>query len=359
VSALRVAVVMPPATDLAPEAALEMWPTFTRSLEALHATGNVDPMGCCRSTTRTGATVTRNGIDYSFDPDDRQMARRIAAMRPDVVHLHGLGFTRLLVQIRRAVGAGVPILLQHHGEQPPTGTRSRFGRRMTRGAVTGYLFTGGSDHAEPFRRAGVISATAPVYEILESASNLDEINPAARPVLGGSPCVLWVGRLIPSKDPLCAVLALAAARDLGSTAMLHMLATDRSLEPDVRRLIDAKGLGEVVHLHPPVAFAAMTGWYRRVDTYLSTSHHEGSNYSLIEALGFGCRPVVTEIPPHAAIVRRLAPRFVIGDAQSAGAMLAAPAAISREQITTYSRQHLSWTNVAEQLLESYRRSLRT
>jgi glycosyltransferase involved in cell wall biosynthesis len=138
-----------------------------------------------------------------------------------------------------------------------------------------------------------------------------------------------------------------------------MLATDRSLEPEVRRLIDGRELGEVVHLHPPVSFAEMTGWYWRVDTYLSTSHHEGSNYSLIEAFGFGCRPVVTEIPPHAAIVRRVAPRFAIGDAHSAGSMLAAPSAMSREQITTYSRQHLSWTNVAEQLLESYRRSLRT
>ncbi len=46
----------------------------------------------------------------------------------------------------------------------------------------------------------------------------------------------------------------------------------------------------------------MSGWYRRADVYFSTSHREGSNYSLIEALGLGCRPVVTEIPSHAAII---------------------------------------------------------
>ena len=68
----------------------------------------------------------------------------------------------------------------------------------------------------------------------------------------------------------------------------------------------------------------MAGWYRRADVYLSTSHHEGSNFSLIEALGFGCLPVVTSIPSHLAIVKELASTFAVGDAAAAGALIAAP-----------------------------------
>ncbi len=303
--------------------------------------------------------VSRQGIDYVFEPDDRQLARRVAALQPDVVHVHGLGFTRLLIQIRRAVGARVPILMQHHGEQPPSGARSLLAQRITRRFVSGYLFTGGAAQAEPFREAGVVNPSAPVYEVLESASNLDDDQVGDLPDLVGNPCILWVGRLIASKDPLGAVRAIGTARQLGSEGHLHMLATDRSMEPAVRQLIDAMDLGEIVHIHQPVAFADMTGWYRRADTYFSTSHREAANYSLIEALGLGCRPVVTEIPSHAAIVKQLARRFAAGDSDEAGALLATPSTVRREQIIDHSQQNLSWANVAEQLVHAYRRSLRS
>ena len=349
---------MPPATDRVPSAALELWPTFTNTLAALRATGDIEPVGCCRASGGS-AVIMCQGIEYFFEPDDGHLARRVAALRPDVVHLHGLGFTRLLAQIRRAVGARVPILMQHHGEPPPAARRSRLAQRMTRRFVAGYLFTGAVGQAEPFRRAGVISPLAPVYEVLESASNLDDSRACDLPDLAGSPCVLWVGRLIESKDPLSAVRALGSARELGSDAHLHMLATDRTMEPAVRRLIDAMDLGAIVHVHPPVAFAEMPGWYRSADTYLSTSHREGANYSLIEALGFGCHPVVTDIPSHAAIVQQLAPRFAVGDSHGAGALLAAVPTNSPEQIVDHSHQHLSWPNVAEQLIRTYRRSLKS
>ncbi len=355
---LRVAVVMPPVTDLAHGAALDLWPTFTKALEALTVAGQIAPTGFCR-TSGGPAVEVRNGVDYLFDTDDRHLARRVADLHPDVVHIHGLGFTRLLVAIRRSIGGAVPILMQHHGEPPPGSLRSRVAQRITRRVVDGYLFTGGKVQAEPFVRAGVISEQARVYEVLESASHLDDSDDAALPPLSGSPCVLWVGRLIPSKDPVCAVRAMAVAHGLGSAAELHMLATDRSLETEVRAAIDAHGVGDVVHLHPPVAHQAMAGWYRRADMYLSTSHREGSNYSLIEALGFGCAPVVTEIPSHAAIVKELASRFAVGDADAAGVLVARPASRSAKEIAEYSSRCLSWKAVAQQLVAVYGQTHRT
>lgn len=354
---LRVAVVMPPVNDLRPEQALELWPTFTNALEALQATGTVEPVGCCR-TTGEAAVVERNGVEYHFESSNRRLAQRVADLSPAVVHVHGMGFTRLLLAIRHAAGRKVPILLQHHGEPPPAKRRSRLAQRMTRHLVAGYLFTGASGQADPFRRVGVISREAPVFEVLESASHLDGIAPVARPDLvdpeiPGSPCVLWVGRLILSKDPGCALRAIAAARRLGSRAQLHMLATDRSMEPEVRSMIDSLGLVDVVHIHPAVRHAEMIRWYNRADVYLSTSHREGSNYSLIEALGFGCLPVVTEIPSHAAIVKEVARRFAIGDSEAAGELIASRAVMSTEQIIAYSNESLSWSTIAGQLAAAY------
>jgi glycosyltransferase involved in cell wall biosynthesis len=351
VTRLRVAVVMPPATDLDHEAALDLWPTFTEALEALRARGDIEPIGCCRCTGPS-STIERNGVEYHFEPTDRQLARRVADIHPDVVHVHGLGFTRLLVALRSALGRGVPILLQHHGERPPADMRSRVARRSTRHMVAGYLFTG-AGQAEAFRRVGAIGPSAPVYDVLESASHLDPATDAENPELSGSPRVLWVGRLIASKDPLCAVRALAGARRLGSNAELHMLATDRTMEPAVRQLVDSMGLGDTVHLHPPVSHQAMAGWYRRADVYLSTSHHEGSNYSLIEALGFGCRPVVTEIPSHGAIVKDLARRFAAGDSEGAARLIVEPAVATPDEIIERSSQWLSWDAIAAGLAAAY------
>ena len=354
-TALRVVVVMPPVTDLEPVAALELWTTFTAALEALRATGAIDPVGCCRATT-AAAMVERNSIQYYFETSDRSLAERVAGLGPSVVHVHGLGFTRLVIALRHAVGRDVPILLQHHGELPPTSRRVRIARRVTRHMVDGYLFTGSAGQAEPFRRAGVISRTAPVYEVLESASHLDadaETLHSKPPLLGGNPCVLWVGRLIPSKDPLCAIRAIADARGRGSDARLHMLATDRSMEADVRALASSLEMADDVCLHPPVEHAAMAEWYRCADVYLSTSHHEGSNYSLIEALGFGCRPVVTDIPSHQAIVKGLVRMFPIGDAESAGELIALPSEKSREVVVDHALRTLSWTKIADQLTVIY------
>jgi glycosyltransferase involved in cell wall biosynthesis len=355
-TALRVVVVMPPVTELDPAAALGLWPTFTAALEALRATGAIEPVGCCH-TANAAEIADRNSIPYYFETSDRSLAERVAGLHPSVVHIHGLGFTRLLVALRHAVGRDVPILLQHHGELPPTSRRVLIARRVTRRMVDGYMFTGSAGQAEPFRRAGVISRTAPVYEVLESASHLDAHArvPQAQPLLDGNPCVLWVGRLIPSKDPLCAVRAIADARARGSDARLHMLATDRSMEADVRALATSLGMADDVRLHTPVDHAEMAEWYRRADVYLSTSHHEGSNYSLIEALGFGCHPVVTDIPSHQAIVKDLVRMFAVGDAEGAGALIAEPSAKSREVVVDHALRTLSWQTIAAQLVEVYSR----
>ena len=135
-----------------------------------------------------------------------------------------------------------------------------------------------------------------------------------------------------------------------------MLATDRTMEPDVRHEIEALGLGDVVQIHPPVTHIEVAEWYRGADVYLSTSRREGSNYSLIEALGFGCWPIVTDIPSHAAIVKDLSRRFAVGDAVDAGLLLAAGSRAPRADVVEHAVRCLSWRSIAEQLVGTYRRA---
>ena len=294
---MKVAIVMPPATDLTPGEAVDRWTTVTAAAGALSTDGRAHPVVHGRHLRDT-ATVERDGVQYRFHPSDAALCAAVGRERPDVVHVHGLGWSRLVHRLHRAV-PGVPLVLQHHGELPFTG-RAKLGHRLVRRHVAAYLFTGASTgQVQPWIAAGVVAPDARCCEVLEAASLL----PARRScpwrvvALAGSPAVLWVGRLVDGKDPLTALDAFALAAPMLPDAHLHMLASDRTLEAAVRARIGALGaIGTRVHLHEPVPHDQMAAWYAAAHVFFSTSRHEGSGYSLIEALTCGCVPAVTSIP---------------------------------------------------------------
>lgn len=347
---LRVAMVMPPVAsgDLAD--VVERWGTVTAVVAAL-VRAEMDVVVHGRHATIDGS-VQAAGATFRFHRSDRALVSAVAAERPSVVHVHGLGWTRLLRRLR-AVPASV--LVQHHGEPVFTG-RARMGHRLVRSGVAGYLFTGASEgQVQPWIDAGVIRPDAALFEVLEAASMLRD--PQQSPVvLEGAPSLLWVGRLIEGKDPVVAVEAMALAAAKLPEAHLHLLATDRTLEPQVRAAIQRHPqLGGRVHLHPAVPHDRMAGWYGGADVYFSTSHREGSGYSLIEAMSCGCVPVVSAIPPHRAIAGEVGTRFAVGNAVDAARALVNASWRSREPSLERSRIVLSWDHVAHQLVGAYRR----
>jgi glycosyltransferase involved in cell wall biosynthesis len=231
-----------------------------------------------------------------------------------------------------------------------------------RGRVAAYLFTGAAHgQAQPWIDAGIIRRDARLCEVLEAAALW---TPSAQPpvALEGEPAVLWVGRLIVGKDPLTAVEAVARALDDVPELHLHLLATDRALESAVRARIAADArLVAHVHVHDPVSAAEMERWYRGASVYLSTSHREGSGYSLIEALTCGCAPVVSAIPPHLAILdasgASAVGTFPAGDPAAAARALVQVARLIRrtgEPNLNGSRTLLHWNRVAHQLVAAYR-----
>ncbi len=309
---MRVAMVMPPATDLPPDDALDHWPTVVQLATALHDHAGTEVMVACRTQRPTAAGAERDGVAYWFDPSDGALVERVHRWAPDVVHVHGLGFNRLTLRLGRSMRGRAALVLQHHGE-PPGDRRQLLAHRVVRRFVAGYLFTGAQHgQARPFLERGQIDPHTPVFDVLEAASTLPTSSPAVD--LVGHPVVLWVGRLIESKDPLGAIAAFAGAAPELPAATLHLVATDRTLEPQVRAAIAGVGsLGARVHVHEPVPRSAMRGWYAAADVFLTTSRREGSGYSLIEAITEGCAPVATSIPSHRTIVGDLAPTFRPGD----------------------------------------------
>ncbi len=132
-----------------------------------------------------------------------------------------------------------------------------------------------------------------------------------------------------------------------------MLATDSSMAAATSARAVSLGVADRVHIHPPVPARQMHRWYRAADVLLSTSRHEGSNYSLIEALTHGCPPAVTDIPSHRSITRDLAPRFACGDSRGAAAVIAHAATMDRSTVEAYRDAHLTWPVVARRLVEIY------
>lgn len=355
---IRVVMVVPPATALDPSDALASAPTLVRTLFELAADGRVEVSASC-ATTGARATIDGDGWRASFVPAS-DLAAAVAGERPDVVHVHGSGFVRSLRALDRALPRRTGLVVQHHGE-PPGPWRNRLGHRALRGRVDAWAFTGAAyGQADPFRAAGIVRRDDRVVEVLEAASLLvpDPVTIDARPALDGAPVVLWVGRLIESKDPVTAVRAFGLAADRLPAAHLHLLATDRTEEAAVRAAIAALGHGSPrVHLHDPVDHAAMSGWYAAADVVLSSSRREGSGYALIEAMTEGCVPVATGLPSHRSIVGDLVPTFAPGDVAGAADLLVRAVGVARDAVREDAAARLSWAVVVEQLVGLYRQVL--
>lgn len=69
-----------------------------------------------------------------------------------------------------------------------------------------------------------------------------------------------------------------------------------SLEPEIRGMIKASGVGDRVHFAGQIGHADLPSYYRAADLYLSASHSDGSSISLLEAMACGVPSLVSDIP---------------------------------------------------------------
>lgn len=340
-------------------AAFDRWPTPSRTVAALREAG-VDAVGVARGVT--DQRIEHGGSPWCIVRDRSRAAWRVAREvrrhRPAVVHLNGTGFSLAALALR-ATCPRATVVVQHHGEPPGTG-RTLLLKRVVRHLVDGYLFTGGREQAQPFVDAGVLAATTPVHDVLESSADVpvvDHDEARRRTGMTGSPAVVSVGRLVPGKDPLTALRAFCTYATEVPGAELWWLYHDATLEPSLRaELAVQPGVAERVHLVGRVEPDQVGAWLSGADVFLSASRHEGSGYALIEAIRCGCTPVVSDIAPHRAIAGDVGERFEVGDEAAAAAALAR-AVPDRAAATARFDAALTWRSVAEQLLAAYGHSV--
>jgi glycosyltransferase involved in cell wall biosynthesis len=231
----------------------------------------------------------------------RWMRRRLATLRPDVVHTHlskagALGRTA-------AAAVGVPTIVHtfhgHHfdaGRLLALGSRS-VERRLSRitSAVVCLSERQRRDLVErhrvvPADRAVVIG---PGFDVASFRGSADRANAAAirqRLSPDGQPLVLWLGRFVTPKDPLALIAAVTHA---SPGAFRLVLAGDGPLLRAARRRARALVAAGRVVFAGPVRDAAT--WIAASDLVVLSSRSEGTPLALLEAMAIGVPVVSTSV----------------------------------------------------------------
>jgi glycosyltransferase involved in cell wall biosynthesis len=358
--------------DRAPQQLLEAWPTLVDVAECAASAGvRVSVIQASGHTQR----LQRANVNYHFLPcarADRSGERRVALgallreLAPQVLHVQGLGFARD-VSVLAALAPGVPIVLQDHADRPP-----RFWRRgaWRRGAarVDALAFCA-REQAQPFAAAGLVNARTRVFEIPESSCRfMPGDREAARRVTGarGAPLVLWVGHLNDNKDPLTVLAGVsAAARSLPALRLWCCFAEAPLLPVVTEQIQKDPALRGRVHLLGRVTHEAIEQLMRAADMFVLGSHHEGSGYSLIEALACGLPPVVTDIASFRALTGAgsVGQLWPCADANALCAALIKLAAVggpcARAAVRAHFDRELSFAAVGAKLAAMYQDLSRT
>ena len=286
----------------------------------------------------------------------REAHRLVNFLEPDIVIVQGLIFPFQLWLLRMSLPKRVRILVQHHGEQPPswwsliTGIANR--------QANAFLFTAAAN-AEEWKRKKLIPANAQVYQLLEASTTCTPVERnharAATGVIGG-PSMLWVGRLNRNKDPLTLLRAFAQFVTHRPAARLYMIFQTNELLPEINAFLEThKTISDAIILVGQVAKDEMSSWYSSVDLFVSTSRREGSGYSLIESLACGCIPIVSDIPSFNAITAEGAVGFFFppGDADKLAVCMSAAIKVELEKARQASLDHferaLSFEAIARSL----------
>jgi len=343
-----------------PDAVLDRYITLTGWSEALLRAG------AARVTTvqrfHRDARIARRGVDYIFRR--AQVAAAVAAFSPDLAHVNGLTFPWQTWQLRRALDPACAIVVQSHADGGAIGwaPELRLPGRALRRAADAFLFAA-DEHAAVWRQAGFIAADQPTYRVMEASSTFrPAARAAARDTTGvdGSPAVLWVGRLNANKDPLTVLDGFEhALRDLPGATLTMIFGTDE-LGAEVRRHISQSCvLRERVRLAGIVAHERMPSFFSAADLFVLGSHHEGSGYSLMEAIACGAAPVVTDIPTFRLLTGggSVGALWKVGDVADCARALVdvgrRDLTAERARLADHFTRELSWDAVGRRAMEIY------
>lgn len=342
---------------LSPEDLLTRYVTVSGTAEALAAEG-VEVTVLQRFDR--DARIERHGVTYIFHADRlpprlgrfdipfgfHRAARQLA---PALVHANGLTFALQLRALRAALPTATALVVQDHAGAPSR--RLRALQRWCLRPIDAFLFVA-REQARPWLDAGVISSRPPIYEITEGSTHFRRTDRAPNRARNRAPVLLWVGRLIPLKDPLTVVRGFLSVLPDAPGARLYMVYADdtlRSAIPD----------------HPAITFlgakphAELEAIYNGADYFVLGSHSESGGYALLEAMACGVIPVVSDIPSFRRITGTSGELFTPGDAESCAAALrramARPLPQASVDAAADFERRMSFRAIARDLVNVYRR----
>lgn len=287
--------------------------------------------------------------------------------RPDVLHLHGLGFHDEARQLA-ALAPGRPLLLQDHAARAPSRPWQWWRWRRGLAPARGLIFHA-AEQARPFVRRRLVARHTGIYEVPEASSDFQpRVRDAARRLTGvaGAPALLWVGHLNANKDPLTVLDGVALASEQRPGLQLWMCFGDAPLLPAVRERLRDPRLAGRVHLLGSVPHAQVELLMAAADLLVQGSHREGSGYSVIEALACGLPPVVTDIPSFRSLLGDLPARMAaalwpVGDARALAAALVRLSAQppDRDAVRARFDAHCSLPALGRSLMAAYAGAMAT
>lgn len=342
-----------------PEQLLERYGTLTGWSEALMDAG-ARAASVIQQFSRN-VRLTRNGVHYIFARDAIASVRQLDS---DVVHVNGFIFPIRTWRVRQRVDSPTAVVAQNHSDTGPLGCAPGlriFGRAARRG-VDAFLVAA-EEHAARWRTVGLIGPHQRVYQVMEGSTVIAPVPERAARVrtrIGGTPAVLWVGRLNDNKDPATVLSAFERAVAFLPDATLTMLYTENNLLGRVRQQIDRSPvLTDRVRLVGAVPHHVVNDYYSAADVFILGSHHEGSGYALIEALACGLTPAVTNIPTFRLLTAdgSIGCLWMVGDVESCmHAIVAANeqrTRITRSMIRDYFWRKWSWPAIGRRAMEIY------
>jgi len=220
----------------------------------------------------------------------RELRRIFERERFDWVHVHGSGTLGLVALALRCMRHPPPLAFTWHDSAEVVGGRWHR-RRLIRWALSRCDLLFGSSRDVARRLQDASGKQVRVFP------NGVPVRPASHGVASSPPTIVWMGRLVPPKDPQALVRACARLRDEGLAFRVQILggAPDhlRWFGEQTQSLIDESGLADVVE---------MAGWVEDPDPVLEgaaigvqTSHTEGLSLALLEMMMRGLAIVATRV----------------------------------------------------------------
>jgi len=332
---------------------LQRWPSLADIAEAVASTG-------ARITVLQRAShverLHRNGVDYRYVAPARGVARLLADLRPDVVHVHSMGAAPSAHALSRAL-PGVPILLQDHADRVPVWWRRPRWRRWY-ATAQGVAFTA-PELAQPYVSTGLFGPAMRLFAIPESTSRFTPGSRArawSETGLYGDPCVVWVGHLQSNKDPLTVLDGVArASEQLPGLQLWCAFGSAPLLARVTQRVEGDPRLAGRVHLLGRVLHERVQSLMRAADIFVSGSHAESCGYALLEAMACGVTPVVTDIPSFRALTGDIGRLWTPGDASALAKALvdAVTHGTSPQAVRAHFDRHLSLEAVGRRWVDAY------